>query len=163
MALTKNKKSEILEKLKGLAEKESVVFVNFHGLSVLDTTIMRRALKEAGVSYFVTKKTLINKAFGESSVSGEIPSLEGEVALAWTDSDDVTSPARMVYSFQKKHDGSISILGGVFEKTYKNKSGMEEIATIPSLDVLRGMFVNVINSPVQGFAMVLKAYADSKE
>lgn len=163
MALTKDKKAEILEKLRGIAKKDSLVFVNFHGLSVAETTKMRQALHEAGVSYFVTKKTLINKAFGESDVAGTLPSLDGEVALAWTEGDDVTGPAREVYTFQKQFDGSISILGGVFEKTFRDKVGMEEIATIPSIDVLRGMFVNVINSPIQGFAMLIKAKADSME
>jgi ribosomal protein L10 len=43
-----------------------------------------------------------------------------------------------------------------------NKSEMEEIALIPALQVLRGMFVNVINSPIQGFAMAIKAIADKK-
>lgn len=160
MALTKQKKAEILEKLQGIAKKDSLVFVNFHGLSVEETAKMRSALREAGVSYFVTKKTLINKAFGEAKVTGELPSLDGEVALAWTEGDDITAPAREIYTFQKQHDGSIAILGGVFESSYRDKVGMEEIATIPSLETLLGMFVNVINSPVQGFAMVLKARAD---
>lgn len=163
MALTKDKKSEILEKLKGIASQDSLVFVNFHGLSVEETTVMRQALREAGVSYFVTKKTLIGKAFENSKIDGAMPSLDGEVAVAWTEGNDVTGPAREIYTFQKKHDGNISILGGVFEGSYQDKTKMEEIATIPSIDVLRGMFVNVINSPIQGFAMVVKAKADSME
>jgi len=40
---------------------------------------------------------------------------------------------------------------------------MQEIATIPSLQVLRGMFVNVINSPIQGLAIALNAIAQKKQ
>lgn len=161
MAITKQKKEEIFAKLKDVTKKDSVVFVNFNGFSVEDTTGMRSKLRESNVAYLVAKKTLIKKAFGESKIEGELPSLEGELALAYA--DDLTAPAREVYSFQKKFTDNISILGGVFEGKYLSKIEMEEIAQIPDEHTLRGMFVNVINSPIQGFVMVLKAYADTKQ
>jgi large subunit ribosomal protein L10 len=161
MAITKDKKKEILEKLNGLTDKESVVFVNFHGLPVEETTELRSHLRDNDVNYFVAKKSLVKKAFGESDIAGDLPQLDGELAIAY--SDDATGAAREIYSFQKKFEDKISILGGIFENKYLSKGEMEEIALIPSLDVLRGMFVNVINSPIQGFAMVTKAIADQKE
>ena len=161
MAITKDKKKEILKKLENVTNKESVVFVNFHGLPVSETTEMRSELRDKDVNYFVAKKTLVKKAFADSKVEGELPELEGELAIAY--SEDPTSAAREIHSFQKKFGDQVSILGGVFENKYLDKSGMEEIALIPSLDVLRGMFVNVINSPIQGLAVAFQAIADSKE
>jgi large subunit ribosomal protein L10 len=167
MAITKDKKKEILEKLDGISKKDSIVFVNFHGLNVGDTSNMRSELRNQDLTYFVTKKTLIKKAFSEASIDGELPELEGELALAYTsdtaETDDTTAPAREIYKFQKTHDGNVSILGGVFENKFLTKAEMEEIALIPSHDTLKGMFVNVVNSPIQGLVMTLKAYADSKE
>lgn len=160
MAITKEKKQEILSKLKDIAGKESVVFVNFHGIPVEETVQIRDKFRESDVSYFVAKKTLIRKAFGETSIEGELPELNGELALAY--GDDPTSAGREVFAFQKKYAESFSILGGVFENKYLDKVKMEEIAQIPSIEILRGMFVNVINSPIQGFVMTLKAYADKK-
>lgn len=161
MAITRDKKKVILEKLKGITGKESVVFVQFHGLPVADTAEMRSGLRNDDISYFVARKTLIRKAFEESGIEGELPQLDGELALAYA--DELTAPARGVYEFQKKFKGAVSILGGVFENKYLDKVGMEEIAQIPSQDVLRGMFVNVINSPIQGFVMALSAIAEKKE
>jgi ribosomal protein L10 len=57
----------------------------------------------------------------------------------------------------------MKILGGVFENRFINKLEAEEIALIPSHDTLKGMFVNVINAPLQGFVMTLKAIADKQE
>ena len=71
------------------------------------------------------------------------------------DSADVTAPARGVYEYGKKLKGAIAILGGVFSGAFIDAKGMIEIATIPPLPVLRGMFVNVINSPIQGLVMAL--------
>jgi large subunit ribosomal protein L10 len=160
MAITKDKKKSILEKLDGIKNSESVVFINFKGLPVSQTTAMRQELSKSDVSYYVAKKTLVKKAFAEAGIEGDMPNLEGELAVVY--GNDATGPAREVFAFQKKFDGKISILGGIFEHKFMDKSQMEEVAKIPSMHVLRGMFVNVINSPIQGFAMAIKAIADKK-
>lgn len=161
MAITRAKKGEIVDKLtSAFKEAKSLVFVNFKGLSVGDTTNLRRALKEEGVSYSVAKKSLTKRALDEQGYAGEMPNLEGELALAW--GEDLVAPARGVFGFQKKFPEALKILGGVFEGRYMNKSEIEGIATIPATPVLRGMFVNIINSPIQRFAVALNEIAKKK-
>lgn len=161
MAITKEQKKEILEKVNKITNSGSVVFVNFKGLGGNQTVEMRKKLGESDVSYFVAKKTLAKKAFNESKIEGDLPSLDGELALVY--GDDLTTPAREIYAFQKQFTDGINILGGVFEGHFMNKAEMEEIALIPSYNTLRGMFVNVINSPIQGLVVGLQAIADKKE
>jgi ribosomal protein L10 len=92
----------------------------------------------------------------------------GELAIAYLSAEasakdgDPIAPARNVYSFQKKLDGKVSIIGGIFDGEYKDQSAMMSIALIPSLDTLRGMFVNVINSPIQRLAIALGQIAEKK-
>lgn len=160
MALTKAQKKDILDKLSGLTDKSSVVFVNFKGLKADDTVALRKTLRENGVTYLVAKKSLLQKAFGESKIAGTLPEMSGELALVY--GDDPTAPAREIFNFQKKFKDNISIVGGTFEKAYLDKAGIEAIALIPSLNTLRGMFVNVINSPIQGLVVGLQAIADKK-
>lgn len=161
MAITKAKKGEVLDKLTGAFKSAaSVVFVNFRGLTVGNTTEMRRALKDEGVSYSVAKKTLTARALDEQKFEGERPSLDGEVALAW--GEDLVAPSRGVYAFVKKFPENLKILGGIFEGRYMTKSEIEGIATIPPTPVLRGMFVNIINSPIQRFAIALSEIAKKK-
>ncbi len=93
----------------------------------------------------------------EQGYTGELPVLEGEIAVAY--SADPLAAAREVYDFQQANKGIVSIVGGVFEKGYKNQSEMLAIATIPPLQTLRGMFVNIINSPIQRFAIALDQIA----
>lgn len=162
MAITKAKKAEIFAHLGEIATGEgSRVFVNFHGLSVADTTTVRRGLKSEGVNYFVAKKTIASKAFSESGISGELPALTGELAIAY--GEDALAPAREVYKFQKSFKDKISILGGVFEKHFVNAEEMIIIASIPSRQTLYAQFVNLINSPIQGLVMVLDGVAKQKE
>lgn len=161
MAINKAKKGEIVDKLTGAFEKaKSLVFVNFKGLTVGNTTAMRSNLRKEGVSYSVAKKTLTDRALDTQKYEGEKPALEGELAVAW--GEDLVTPAREVYAFVKKFPENLKILGGVFEGRYMSKSEIEGIATIPATPVLRGMFVNIINSPIQRFAIALGEIAKKK-
>jgi len=166
MALTKAKKKEVLDKVKGILDtSSSVVFVNFHGLPVADTTDMRRDLREKQLGYYVAKKTLVKKAIGGAKIAGDIPELEGELAVVFNTeegSEDITAPAREVYNFQKKFDGAIAILGGIFESQLVAKDRMMGIAQIPGMQTLRGQFANVVNSPIQGLVVALNSIAEKK-
>ena len=135
MARTKVEKKEILEKLEKIVkDAKSMVFVNFHGMNVGDTTQVRRKLKSEKVGFFVSKKSLTKMALDSKKIEGILPELEGEVGLAY--GEDLIAPAREIYEFQKKHKGSISILGGVFEGKYMSKEEMMGIALIPSQKTL---------------------------
>ena len=160
MAITKAKKQDILAKLETVRDSsESIVFVHFKGLTVANTTAMRKNLREKGVGYLVAKKTLMKRAFG-STFSGEMPNLEGEVAIAY--SADAIAPAQNIKEFSEKFKNNVAIVGGVFQGVYKSQAEMTEIASIPPLQTLRGMFVNVINSPIQGLVIALDAIAAKK-
>lgn len=161
VAITKEKKKEIVANLeKILKDFKSIVLVNFHKLSVKDASEIRRSLKKENIGYVVAKKTLLKKALGDSKITGDQPALPGELAVAF--GEDVVAPARSVYGFQKKLDGRLSILGGIFDGEYKSQAEMLSIASIPSLEILRGMFVNVINSPIQRLAIALGRIAEKK-
>ena len=161
MAINKAKKTEIVDKLKkAFKDAKSLVFVNFKGFSVGNTTLMRRTLKGEKISYTVAKKTLTSKALEGEKFEGEKPNLEGELAMAW--GEDLVAPAREVYNFVKKFPENLKILGGVFEGRYMTALEMIEIAKIPGLDILRGKFVNIINSPIQRMAIALNEIAKKK-
>ena len=161
MAITRAKKGEVVEKLKkALKGAKSLVFVNFRGLDVANVTQMRRALKDEGTSYTVAKKTLTKRALAEEKFKGVQPALEGELALAW--GEDPVTPARGIYGFQKKFPESLKIMGGIFEGRFMTALEMEEIAQIPTLEVLRGKFVNIISSPVQRLVIGLNEISKIK-
>lgn len=163
MAKTKEQKKAILERLEtAVKESPSVVFVHFNGLPVGEETALRGGLRENEVSYFVARKTLMKRALNSAGIEGDQPELEGEIAIAYG-SDDPTAPARNVHTFVKKYGEKLSIVGGVFEGRFMNAAEMNEVATIPPVDTLRGMFANVINSPIQGLVIALNAVAEKKE
>ncbi len=163
MAITKQKKVELVASMKErLTGAKSIVFVNFKSLTVAETKMLRRKLLADNVGYFVTKKTLAKRVLGDLKAKGEMPELPGELAIAY--GDDLLAPARETYAFQNtpRAKGSISIVGGIFDGEFKTQAEMLSIATIPPLQVLRGMFVNIINSPIQRFVIAMEEIRKSK-
>ncbi|HWO07652.1 MAG TPA: 50S ribosomal protein L10 [Candidatus Paceibacterota bacterium] len=165
---TKQQKIELVKKLEdAFANSVSTVIVHFKGVNIREETEMRRELKNAGVKYTVAKKTLIKRALEALGHKTEDVPMEGEIAIAYGGGDDATAPARMMHEYGKKFLGpnkeeKLSILGGIFEGILVGKGSMLEIATVPPMDTLRGMFANVLNSPMQRFAIALSEVAKTK-
>ncbi len=161
MAITKDKKAEIVKKIEDIASKaKTLVWVQFKGLNVAQQTEMRKALRAQDIGYVVAKKSLVERGLASSKFEGEAPILDGEVALAY--GEDELAPAREVAVFVKKFGDTLQFAGGVFGGKYVDKAGIMAIAAIPGMDALRGMFAQVINSPRQRFAGVLSEVAKTK-
>ena len=149
--------AEISELLNGAA---SAVVVDYRGLTVAQDTELRKALRQAGVSYKVYKNTLIKRAAEGTEFAALDPNLEGPTAIA-VSKDDATAPARVLAEFAKKAD-KLEIKGGVIEGTYYDAKGMQVIATIPSREVLLGKLLGSIQSPITNFARVLNQIAEKQ-
>lgn len=161
MAISKDKKVSIVASFKDmLAGANSVAFVKFDHLTVKDANALRRALRAEGVSYKVGKKTLIKRVLSDMGIQGELPLLEGEIAVAA--SADALAPARVVYEFQKSHADMISLVGGIFEGNYKDKETMISIATIPSREVLLSQIAYLLKSPMQRLAIAVSEVSKQK-
>jgi large subunit ribosomal protein L10 len=163
MAKTKAQKQEIITKLENAFKNAtSSVFVHFNGLAVSDESAIRRDFKKEGVRYFVAKKTLIMRALASLGHKVDDLVLDGEIAIAYGGEGDATAAARLVHAAGKKLADKVSIAGGLFEGKLVGMQEMREIALIPSLDALRGMFAQIINSPRSRFAIALSEVAKTK-
>lgn len=162
--LLKSKKEEMVKELEGIVNKsESLVFVNFHGLKVADETVLRNDLRKEGINYKVFRKTLLSRVL-KGKDYGEIPELAGEVAIAYSEKDQI-APAREIYNFQKAHKGKgvlLNILGGIFEGKFLDGVKMTELAMIPSREVLLSRLAFLLKSPMQRLALAVSEVAKTK-
>jgi len=153
MPITLDKKKELVSNLEKLLKKsKSTVFVQFDKLIVSEANSLRRKLQTEDIDYVVTKKSLLRIALNSQKIEGDRPEIPGQIAIAC--GDDLMAPSREIFNFSKVHKINIKIVGGIFEGKYMDEVAMTSIATIPPLQILRGMFVNLINSPIQRFAIV---------
>ena len=149
---------EIAENIEGA---QSVVVVDYRGLTVAQDTQLRKELREAGVTYKVYKNTMIRFAAKGTEFEALEPHLEGPTALA-VSKEDATAPARVLAEFAKKAD-KLELKAGVVEGTYYDAKGIQVIATIPSREVLLGKLLGSIQSPIANFARVINQIAEAKE
>ena len=138
-----------------------VVLVDHRGLTVEQDTALRRALREAGVSYKVFKNTLVKRAIKGTGFEGLESYLEGPSALA-SSKTDATAPARVLCDFAKTHD-KLEIKAGVIEGTDYDAAGVKVIATIPSREVLLSRLLGSMKSPIANFARVVNQIAEKKQ
>ena len=161
MAISKEKKQSIVSSFSDiLGSSEGVVFVQFDKLTVATSNAVRRALRAADVGYKVGKKTLLKRVLQERGYTGELPELNGEIAIAY--STDALAPAREIYEFQKSTKGAVTIVGGVFSGEYKGKEAMLSIATIPTREVLLSQIAFLLKSPMQRLAIGVNEVAKQK-
>ncbi len=158
MAKIELKKPIVEEISAGIKDAQSVVLVDYRGLTVEQDTQLRKNLREAGVSYKVYKNTMMNFAFKGTQFEGLAPYLEGPSAMAYS-TEDATAPARVLAEFAKKAN-KLEIKAGVVEGTVYDAAGMAKIADIPSREVLLGRLLGSMQSPIANLARVLNQIAE---
>ena len=158
MAKVEQKAPVVAEISEAIKDAQSVVLVDYRGLTVEQDTALRKQLREAGINYKVYKNTMMNFAFKGTDFEALAPYLEGPSAIAIS-TTDATAPAREIAKFAKTAD-KLEIKAGVVEGTYYDAKGMAAIAAVPSREVLLGRLLGSMQSPIANFARVLNQIAE---
>ena len=152
-------KQPIVEEISaGIKDAQSVVLVDYRGLTVEEDTELRKQLRAAGVTYKVYKNTMMNFAFKGTDFEGLAPYLNGPSAMAYS-TEDATAPARVLAEFAKNAK-ALEIKAGVVEGNVYDAKGMEAISTIPSREVLISRLLGSMQSPMANFARVINQIAE---
>ena len=158
MAKVELKQPIVQEISENIKDAQSVVVVDYRGLTVAEDTQLRKALREAGVSYKVYKNTLVKRAIAGTEFESLSDSLEGPNAFAIS-TTDATAPARILAKFAKDAK-ALEIKPGVVEGTVYDATGMQAIAAIPSRDELISKLLGSLQSPITNFARVMTQLAE---
>ncbi len=159
MAKVELKQPIIQEISDNVKDAQSVVVVDYRGLTVAEDTKLRKELREAGVTYKVYKNTMMNFAFKDTDFESLSDVLEGPSAIAIS-KDDATAPARVLSKFAKEAE-ALEIKAGVVEGTFYDANGMKAIASVPAREELLSKLLGSLQSPIGNFARVLKQIAEN--
>ena len=158
MAKVELKQPIVAEISEAIKDAQSVVLVDYRGLTVEQDTNLRKQLREAGVTYKVYKNTMMNFAFKGTDFEQLAPYLEGPSAVAIS-TTHATAPARILAKFAKDAK-ALEIKAGVVEGTVYDANGMQAIAAIPSRDELISKLLGSLQSPITNFARVMNQLAE---
>ena len=152
-------KQPIVEEISAsIKDAQSVVLVDYRGLTVEQDTRLRKSLREAGITYKVYKNTMMNFAFKGTDFECLSSILEGPSAIAIS-TTDATAPARELAKFAKEAK-ELEIKGGVVEGVQYDAAGIANIAKIPSREELLSKLLGSIQSPITNFARVMNQLAE---
>ena len=149
-------KAASVETLKGVFDAAgAVVVTHYMGLTVAEMTDLRGKLRKEGASLKVVKNTLVKKAMAESGESAHAL-FTGPVAIAYA--PDPVSAAKVVTDYAKTND-KFTVVGALMGATVLDAKGVGALATLPSLDQIRGQLIGLIQAPATKIAGVVQAPA----
>ena len=150
-------KSELVASLNAVFKQTGVVVVaHYAGLTVAQMTTLRGKMREAGASVKVAKNRLAKLALQGTDAEHMAGLLTGQTVIAY--SDDPVAAAKVAIEFSRTND-KLVILGGALGKTALDADGVKALATMPSLDELRGKLVGLLQAPAANVARIVNAPA----
>jgi len=153
----KAEKRELVSTMNEVFQEANVVVVaHYAGLTVAELTALRGKARQVGVSVKVAKNRLVKLAL-QGTDSAHIADLFTGPTLVAYSSDPVAAP-KVTADFAKTND-KLVILGGAMGKTNLDPNGVKALATLPSLDELRGKLIGLIQAPATKVATVVSAPA----
>ena len=151
--MDRSQKADSVAQLNEVFSEAGVVVVTRNlGLSVEQSTALRTKMREAGASYKVAKNRLARLALKDTDYTGIDEYLVGPTALAY--SVDPVTAAKVAVDFAKTND-RLEIVGGSMGGTVLDEAGIKALASMPSLDQLRGTIVGLVNAPATKIARVV--------
>ena len=150
-------KAESVAQLSEVFGRVAVVVVTRNlGLSVAQSTQLRAGMREAGATYKVAKNRLARLAVKDTDYAPLEELFTGPVGLAW--SEDPVAAAKAAVDFAKSND-RLEIVGGSMGAHLLDEAGVKALASMPSLDELRGRIVGLVNAPATKVAQLVNAPA----
>ena len=136
-----------------LAETVCVVVTHQSGLTVAEVTQLRRQMLGAGARYRVTKNRLAKRALEGTPFEGLASLFTGPTAIAF--SRDPVAAAKAAVDYANRNN-KLTIVGGGLSGQVLDEAGVKALATLPSLDELRGRLIGLINAPATKLAVLLQ-------
>ncbi|MBN1179870.1 MAG: 50S ribosomal protein L10 [Anaerolineae bacterium] len=172
MAITKERKNELVEHYRTLmGQSQGMLFVDYRGLRVNQMEKLRGAIRESGSSIYVVKNRLMKLILEEAGMTTPSIWLDDPTAIAFC-FKDVPPVAKVMTDFTK--DSTLTIKGGIVQKSVLSADQVRALADLPSREVLLGQVLGTINAPasqvvgvvaggIRQVLNVLQAYVDKLE
>ena len=155
--MTKEKKKIYIEDMKSQFDKsEAVIVAHYQGLTVNQLDELRAQMREHGIIFKITKNRITKLALEKTKCKELSELFTGPTAVAL--SNDAITSAKILTKFSKENE-SLKILGGIMGEDILDVAGVQNVATLPTLDEARAKIVGILSSPAQKLVSILLAPA----
>ena len=149
--MNRTQKETVVGELHDTFGRASVALVATNlGLTVGESTELRRSIRAAGGEMRVAKHTLTRLALEETRYGDLARFLDGPRGLIFG-FDDPVGVAKVLVDFAGEHP-KIAVEGGALEGQVIESNGVERLAKMPDLGTLRATLVRQVLSPASRIA-----------
>ena len=150
------KKSYIADMTAQFENSEAVLVTHYQGLTMTQLDDLRKQMREHGIKFKITKNRITKLALANSRCKDLANLFTGPTAVAL--SKDAISSAKILTKFAKDNQ-NLKILGGIMGNDVLDVAGVQNVATLPTLDEARAKIVGILRSPAQKIVSILLAPA----
>ena len=155
--MNKEQKKQYVEDMSVQFDKsEAVIVTHYQGLTVKQLDDLRRKMREHGIQFKITKNRITKLALEKTKCKDISNLFTGPTAVAM--SEDAITSAKILTKFSKENE-SLKILGGIMGGDILDLAGVQNVATLPTLDEARAKIIGILRSPAQKIASILLAPA----
>jgi len=156
LAISKERKTELVTGYDELIKKsQAVIITTYGGMNMLQFNKVRAQIRDAKAEFHVTKNTLIARTFKEAGYIVPEEWLKGATAVSFCFGDP-PAVAKLMGQLANEIE-NLKIVGGVVGGQAVDVAGVKELATLPSLDVIRAQLIGAISGPAAGIVGALNA------
>ena len=155
--MNKEQKKQYISDMTNQFEKsEAVIVTHYQGLTMNQLDDLRDRMREHGIQFKITKNRITKLALQKTRCKDLSDLFSGPTAVAL--SQDAITSAKILTKFSKENS-NLKILGGIMGSDILDVVGVQNVATLPTLDEARAKIVGILRSPAQKIASILLAPA----
>ena len=153
--MSKEKKQVYISEMSSQLDKaEAVIVAHYQGLTVKQLDELRKKMRAHGIQFKITKNRITKLALEKTRCKELSKLFNGPTAVAL--SSDAIMSAKILTNFSRENS-NLKILGGIMGGDILDVAGVQNVATLPSLDEARAKIVGILRSPAQKIASILLA------
>ena len=148
------KKNYITEITAQFEKSEAVMVTHYQGLTMSQLDDLRKQMREHGIQFKITKNRITKLALEKTKCKDLVNLFSGPTAVAF--SNDAIISARILSKFSKDNE-NLKLLGGIMGNDVLDVAGVENVASLPTLDEARAKIVGILATPASKFVSILLA------
>ena len=156
MLTKEQKKNYISEMTTQFENSKAVMVTHYQGLTMTQLDDLRNRMRDHGIQFKITKNRITKLALEKTRCKELSELFTGPTAVAL--SEDAITSAKILTKFSKENS-NLKILGGIMGSDILDVAGVQNVATLPTLDEARAKIVGILRSPAQKIASILLAPA----
>ena len=156
--MTKEQKKVYIDEMsKQFENSKAVMVTHYQGLTMPQMDELRSKMREHGIIFKITKNRITKLALEKTRCKDLADLFTGPTAVAF--GEDAIISARILSKFAKDNE-NLKLIGGIMENEVLDKAGVQNVATLPTLDEARANIVGILNAPASKLVSILLARSE---